>query len=97
MAIGIYVGQELKLAIPERILSRFDAAQAELRKKTGREVDLYATTVLSPEHCALWATGLRSMLRTLTVDDRARVAGEQLIAALEGAIAARQSVRIEGE
>lgn len=97
MAIDIYQGQTKRLSIPEPLFVLLEGAQAELGKKTGRQIDPYGTTTLEPEHATHWLSGLRRVLPTLRHDARVERACKDLIALLADVIQKKQTLIVEGE
>lgn len=97
MAIDIYQGQTKRLSIPEPVFVLLEAAQAELAKKTGREIDAYGTTTLEPAHAGHWLSGLRRVLPTLRQNALAERACKDLIALLADVIEKEQTIIVEGE
>ena len=97
MAVGFYIGSAFKLSVSTRTLESLDSTQSNLRAKTGRDVDLYSTTTLSPEHAKLWRDSLRSFASTKAVDLKLKEACVAIADILDEAVAGHQTVLVEGE
>src|SRR6478735_6329426 len=97
MATDFYVRNALKLSIATNILENLDSTQSVLRTKTGRDVDLYSTTTLSPEHARLWSNSLREFARTSAAAQVLKAACVAIADLLDEAAIGGQTVLIEGE
>lgn len=96
MSIDIYESDSLKLSIPEDSFVRLQEAQRELHAKTGRWIDAYGTSTISPAHAQLWLSGL-TRIRSVESDPITRQSCADLIALMQDAIARDITLIIEGD
>jgi hypothetical protein len=100
MAIDGYIGsgrqRKRVFSIKESAFVLLNPAHETLRRATGLAIDPYGTTLVSPEHAAVWSAALRDELPKLSVE-RATQACQELLAGLQGVIDSRQPLLIEGE
>lgn len=97
MAIDIYLGEDQVLSLDHCTFALFERAHDRLEKKTGLAIDPYGTTMLSASHGAIFAEGLRELRGGLAKQPTASRACADLLALLERATRAKETLRFEGD
>lgn len=97
MALEIYEGNQHKLSLSESTLAHLQDAERELRARTRRGIDPYATSSLEPAHARLWLEGLRRLQPALNWDPGSLGACSALIAVLTESIARNVTLLLEGD
>lgn len=89
--------EELLLALPDTATGTIESTQDELERKTGQFVDPYGTTVLEPEHAAIWLQSLQRHISEAAGKPSPLAVLQDLVKLLKFAVGSNVALRVEGD